>query len=142
MEVAIGASISGVRAMASMKHVGVNVASDPLYTVAYSGVNGGLVLASDGTVGYGAREFAWIFGDRIYTSNNDESFQNQCWLGNSNNGRYIEYPSPGNDESFKCIVTTRNNDGWITYRYSNNKVLTSTSVGYSLTIEGMLNVMN
>lgn len=44
MEVAIGASISGVRAMASMKHVGVNVASDPLYTVAYSGVNGGLVL--------------------------------------------------------------------------------------------------
>ncbi len=44
MEVAIGASISGVRAMASMKHVGVNVASDPLYTIAYSGVNGGLVL--------------------------------------------------------------------------------------------------
>ncbi len=44
MEVAIGASIAGVRAMASMKHVGVNVASDPLYTIAYSGVNGGLVL--------------------------------------------------------------------------------------------------
>ena len=37
MEVAIGASISGVRAMASMKHVGVNVASDPLYTVSYIG---------------------------------------------------------------------------------------------------------
>lgn len=46
MEVAIGASISGVRAMASMKHVGVNVASDPLYTVSYIGVNGGLVLAA------------------------------------------------------------------------------------------------
>lgn len=46
MEVAIGASISGVRAMASMKHVGVNVASDPLYTAAYSGVNGGLVLVA------------------------------------------------------------------------------------------------
>jgi len=46
MEVAIGASISGVRAMASMKHVGVNVASDPLYTVAYMGVNGGLVLVA------------------------------------------------------------------------------------------------
>lgn len=44
MEVAIGASISGVRAMASMKHVGVNVAADPLYTIAYAGVNGGLVL--------------------------------------------------------------------------------------------------
>lgn len=46
MEVAVGASISGVRAMASMKHVGVNVASDPLYTAAYSGVNGGLVLVA------------------------------------------------------------------------------------------------
>jgi len=46
MEVAIGASISGVRALASMKHVGVNVASDPLYTVSYIGANGGLVLAA------------------------------------------------------------------------------------------------
>jgi len=45
-EVAIGAAISGVRAMASMKHVGVNVASDPLYTIAYGGVNGGLVLVA------------------------------------------------------------------------------------------------
>ena len=43
-EVAIGASISGVRAMASMKHVGLNVAADPLYTAAYTGVTGGLVL--------------------------------------------------------------------------------------------------
>ncbi len=46
MEVAIGASISGVRSLASMKHVGVNVASDPLYTVSYIGVNGGLVLVA------------------------------------------------------------------------------------------------
>lgn len=45
-EVAIGASISGVRALVSMKHVGVNVASDPLYTVSYIGVNGGLVLVA------------------------------------------------------------------------------------------------
>ncbi len=43
-EVAIGASMSGVRSLVSMKHVGVNVAADPLYTVAYIGVNGGLVL--------------------------------------------------------------------------------------------------
>lgn len=43
-EVAIGASVSGVRAMACMKHVGLNVASDPLYTVSYMGVNGGLVI--------------------------------------------------------------------------------------------------
>ena len=43
-EVAIGASISGVRSMACMKHVGLNVASDPLYTVSYMGVNGGLMM--------------------------------------------------------------------------------------------------
>lgn len=46
MEVAIGASIAGVRAMASMKLVGVNVASDPLYSISYAGVNGGLVLVA------------------------------------------------------------------------------------------------
>lgn len=44
MEVAIGASIAGVRSMASMKHVGLNVASDPLFTASYIGVNGGLVV--------------------------------------------------------------------------------------------------
>ena len=43
-EVAIGASISGVRSMACMKHVGLNVAADPLYTFAYTGVNGGAVF--------------------------------------------------------------------------------------------------
>lgn len=43
-EVAIGASISGVRSLASMKHVGLNVAADPLYTAAYTGVTGGMVL--------------------------------------------------------------------------------------------------
>ena len=46
MEVAIGASIAGVRAMASMKLVGVNVAADPLYSISYAGVNGGLVLVA------------------------------------------------------------------------------------------------
>lgn len=46
MKVAIGASIVGVRTMASMKLVGVNVASDPLYSISYAGVNGGLVLVA------------------------------------------------------------------------------------------------
>jgi len=46
MEVAIGASFAGVRSLASMKHVGVNVAADPLYTVSYIGVTGGLVLVA------------------------------------------------------------------------------------------------
>jgi indolepyruvate ferredoxin oxidoreductase alpha subunit len=46
MEAAIGASIAGARSMAAMKHVGVNVAADPLMTFAYTGVNGGMVLIS------------------------------------------------------------------------------------------------
>ncbi len=44
LEVGIGASFGGARAMVCMKHVGVNVAADPLFTASYTGVNGGLVL--------------------------------------------------------------------------------------------------
>ena len=43
-EVAIGASIAGARSLACMKHVGLNVAADPLYTFAYTGVGGGSVI--------------------------------------------------------------------------------------------------
>lgn len=45
-EVAIGASLAGVRALGAMKHVGVNVATDPMFTFAYMGVSGGMVLVS------------------------------------------------------------------------------------------------
>ncbi|MBE5743591.1 MAG: indolepyruvate ferredoxin oxidoreductase subunit alpha [Clostridiales bacterium] len=44
VEVAFGASVAGVRSLACMKHVGLNVASDPLYTFSYTGVNGGSVI--------------------------------------------------------------------------------------------------
>ena len=48
VEVGVGASAAGARVLATMKHVGVNVAADPLFTAAYTGVNGGLVvLAAD-----------------------------------------------------------------------------------------------
>ena len=46
LETAIGASVAGVRALAAMKHVGLNVAADPMFTVAYTGVSGGLVIVS------------------------------------------------------------------------------------------------
>lgn len=46
LESAIGASMAGVRSLAAMKHVGVNVAADPLFTIGYTGVNGGLILIS------------------------------------------------------------------------------------------------
>ncbi|MFW5780315.1 MAG: indolepyruvate ferredoxin oxidoreductase subunit alpha [Bacillota bacterium] len=45
LEVATGAAIAGARAMSCMKHVGVNVAADPLFTASYTGINGGLVIA-------------------------------------------------------------------------------------------------
>lgn len=45
METALGASIAGARSFCGMKHVGLNVAADPLYTASYTGVNGGMVIA-------------------------------------------------------------------------------------------------
>ena len=44
LEVAFGASLRGIRAACAMKHVGLNVAADPLFTLSYTGVNGGLVI--------------------------------------------------------------------------------------------------
>ena len=45
MEVAFGASLAGKRSFCGMKHVGLNVAADPLFTVSYTGVNAGMVIA-------------------------------------------------------------------------------------------------
>lgn len=46
LEVALGAATSGVRALAAMKHVGLNVAADPFFSAAYIGSNGGLVVVT------------------------------------------------------------------------------------------------
>ena len=43
-EVALGASIGGARSACAMKHVGLNVAADPLFTASYTGINGGMIL--------------------------------------------------------------------------------------------------
>ena len=43
---AYGASLAGVRSLCAMKHVGVNVAADPIFTAAYNGVGGGFVIVS------------------------------------------------------------------------------------------------
>ena len=45
MEVAIGAAIAGARSFTAMKHVGLNVSADPLFTASYTGINGGMVVA-------------------------------------------------------------------------------------------------
>jgi indolepyruvate ferredoxin oxidoreductase alpha subunit len=44
LEVGIGAALAGAKALVTMKHVGVNVAADPLFTVSYTGTNGALVI--------------------------------------------------------------------------------------------------
>lgn len=44
MEAAFGASLAGKRSFCGMKHVGLNVAADPLFTMSYTGVNGGMVI--------------------------------------------------------------------------------------------------
>lgn len=45
VEVAFGASVAGKRSFAAMKHVGLNVAADPVFTMSYTGVTGGLIIA-------------------------------------------------------------------------------------------------
>ena len=45
MEVAFGAALAGKRSFCGMKHVGLNVAADPLYSIAYTGINAGMVIA-------------------------------------------------------------------------------------------------
>jgi len=44
MEAAFGASLAGKRSFCAMKHVGLNVAADPLFTIAYTGVNAGMII--------------------------------------------------------------------------------------------------
>jgi indolepyruvate ferredoxin oxidoreductase alpha subunit len=68
LEVAIGASLAGARAMAMMKHVGVNVAADPLMTLSYTGVKGGLVLIS-------------CDDPELYSSQNEQDNRNYAKFG-------------------------------------------------------------
>ena len=46
LEVGIGTALAGVRTLVAMKHVGLNVAADPFFTIAYTGIQGGLVIVS------------------------------------------------------------------------------------------------
>ena len=68
MESAIGASMAGARSMASMKHVGVNVAADPLMTFAYMGVNGGAVIVTADEPG-------------MFSSQNEQDNRNYAKMG-------------------------------------------------------------
>jgi len=86
LEVAIGASLAGARAMACMKHVGVNVAADPLLSGAYLGLRGGLVIVSADDPG------AW-------SSQNEQD--------NRNYARFAKIPLLEPSDSAECLQFTR-----------------------------------
>lgn len=80
-------------------------------------VNGAPVLASDGTVSNGRPRIFNIFGAYVYESKNDDAFKDQIPKG------------------------TRDNKGWVTYKYKDDKITTSASLGKKLTLSQMLDKM-
>ncbi|MEG1822314.1 MAG: indolepyruvate ferredoxin oxidoreductase subunit alpha [Clostridiales bacterium] len=86
MEVGIGAAIGGGRALVAMKHVGVNVAMDPLMTVAFSGINRGLVFVSADDPG-------------MHSSQNEQD--------NRNLGIFAKIPIFEPSDSAECLEFTK-----------------------------------
>ncbi|MDR0879814.1 MAG: indolepyruvate ferredoxin oxidoreductase subunit alpha [Clostridioides sp.] len=85
LEAAIGGSIAGARTFAAMKHVGLNVAADPLFTYAYIGVNGGMVILTADEPG-------------MYSSQNEQD--------NRNYARAAKIPliEPSNSQEAKDMI--------------------------------------
>jgi len=81
LDVGIGASFGGGRALVAMKHVGVNVAADPLFTLSYTGVNGGLVLV---------------------TADDPEMHSSQNEQDNRNYAKFIKVPMLEPSDSREC----------------------------------------
>lgn len=86
LEVAIGASFGGGRALCTMKHVGVNVAADPLFTLSYTGVGGGLVLV---------------------TADDPEMHSSQNEQDNRNYAKFAKVPMLEPADSQECLEFTR-----------------------------------
>ena len=86
LEGAIGASIAGGRAICSMKHVGMNVAADPMFTFAYTGVNGGAVIVTADEPG-------------MYSSQNEQD--------NRNYAKAAKLPMLEPSDSQECLDMTR-----------------------------------
>ncbi|HEY6873477.1 MAG TPA: indolepyruvate ferredoxin oxidoreductase subunit alpha [Geobacteraceae bacterium] len=86
LEVGIGASFGGARALVAMKHVGVNVAADPLFTLSYTGVNGGLVLV---------------------TADDPEMHSSQNEQDNRNYAKFAKVPMLEPSDSRECKEFTR-----------------------------------
>jgi indolepyruvate ferredoxin oxidoreductase, alpha subunit len=86
LEVGIGASFAGARALVAMKHVGVNVAADPLFTLSYTGVKGGLVLV---------------------TADDPEMHSSQNEQDNRNYAKFAKVPMLEPSDSQECKEFTR-----------------------------------
>jgi indolepyruvate ferredoxin oxidoreductase, alpha subunit len=86
LEVGIGASFTGARALVTMKHVGVNVAADPLFTLSYTGVNGGLVLV---------------------TADDPELHSSQNEQDNRNYAKFAKVPMLEPSDSQECLAFTK-----------------------------------
>jgi indolepyruvate ferredoxin oxidoreductase alpha subunit len=86
LEVAMGASFAGARTLVAMKHVGVNVAADPLFTLSYTGIKGGLVLV---------------------TADDPEMHSSQNEQDNRNYARFAKVPMLEPSDSRECKEFTR-----------------------------------
>lgn len=86
LEVGIGAAFGGARALVAMKHVGVNVAADPLFTLSYTGVKGGLVLV---------------------TADDPELHSSQNEQDNRNYAKFVKVPMLEPADSQECKEFTR-----------------------------------
>jgi len=88
VEVALGASFAGVRAMASMKHVGLNNAADPLFTSSYIGVRGGLLIVTTDDPG-------------MYSSQNEQDSRNYAMAAKI---PMLEPSDPGEAKEFAKLA--------------------------------------
>jgi len=86
LEVGIGACFTGARALVTMKHVGVNVAADPLFTLSYTGVRGGLLLV---------------------TADDPELHSSQNEQDNRNYAKFAKVPMLEPSDSQECLSFTR-----------------------------------
>ncbi len=86
LDIGVGASFGGARALVAMKHVGVNVAADPLFTLSYTGVNGGLVLV---------------------TADDPEMHSSQNEQDNRNYAKFVKVPMLEPADSQECKDFTR-----------------------------------
>ena len=101
MEAAFGASLAGYRSFCGMKHVGLNVAADPLFTLSYTGVRGGLVIGVADDAGTPLRQNCRCLSRRTRRNR----WRSQSWR--------MRYPKNLTRRCFsKCAPALRTRRAW------------------------------